>query len=132
VGIISSNSGQSRRYLHHDRSGGWQLRESSPILRSAGVYSHRDRRISVTEYLAYRCNRYVLAQQITASIMSKNFLVNPKTRYRSSEQNKLSRESHYYPFLHTPQPTPLFPTDITNQLLARAHDVCHKSHLIPT
>jgi len=45
------------------------------------------------------------------------------------EQNKLSRESHYYPFLHTPQPTPLFQTDITNKLLARAHDVCPKSHL---
>ena len=24
----------------------------------------------------------------------------------NSEQNKLSRESHYYPFLHIPQPTP--------------------------
>ena len=26
---------------------------------------------------------------------------------------------------------PLFQTDITNKLLARAHDVCPKSHLIP-
>ena len=35
------------------------------------VDAHRDRRISVTEYLADQRDRYVLAQQITASIVSK-------------------------------------------------------------
>ena len=50
----------------------------------------------------------------------------------NSEQNKLSRESHYYPFLHTPQPVPPLQTGITNKHLARAHDICHKSHLITT
>ena len=35
------------------------------------VDAHRDRRISVTEYLADQRDRYVLAQEITASVMSK-------------------------------------------------------------
>ena len=39
------------------------------FLEFVSVDAHGDRGISVTEYLADRCNRYVLAQEIASSIV---------------------------------------------------------------
>ena len=79
--------------------------------------------------MLFALTHVLLRETYVSLIASHQRYMHTHAGVSNSEQNKLSRESHYYPFLHTPQPTPLFQTDIANKYLARARDACHKSHL---